>query len=77
MGMKDKFKQAIESDHAKDITKGAKDVITTPAAKEVLGAAAAGAVMGSIIPVVGTAIGAQAGAAFGLYKAITKETKND
>lgn len=74
MGIKEKLKQAAESDHAKDIEKGAKDLIKTPAVKEILGASAAGALIGVVVPIVGPVMGAQAGAIYGVYRAITKES---
>ena len=74
--MKQAIKDIIESQTTKDIIATTKvtisDAVKTDAFKKVAGGAAAGALVGSLVPVVGTVAMAGVGACIGAYKWITE-----
>ena len=74
--MKERIKRVAEHDVTKEFAGTGKDAIIGAMKhdmfKHTMAGAAAGAVVGSLIPLVGTATAAGIGATVGLYKAITK-----
>ena len=74
--MKKTVKNIIEHDVTKEFATTAKDSVIGAMKhdmfKHTMAGAAAGAVVGSLIPLVGTAAAAGVGATVGMYKAITK-----
>ena len=66
-------KGAIKSDLGVSVKETVTSACKSDIGKSVLGGAAAGAIVGSAVPLVGTAFGANVGVAIGVYKYITKE----
>lgn len=71
------IERALQSDMAVDIADGSKSLVKkalqSDMAADVATAAAAGAVIASVVPFIGTGAGAIAGAAIGVYKNLTKK----
>jgi hypothetical protein len=69
--------RALQSEMANDIADGSKSLVKqalqSEMAVDMATAAAAGAVIASVVPLIGTGAGAIAGAAFGAYKNFTKK----